>query len=101
EVFEQPKSKGKQIARDGEETDFTKEDLDSLVKYMSPSYLTPDVSEELSENFSNDSSLSLERFLCDKFAARIRTYIEEQEKPSNALPKSSAEIEQKTDWKVS
>ncbi|KAL2009466.1 hypothetical protein VTN00DRAFT_5273 [Thermoascus crustaceus] len=91
------KGKGKQVEQD-DDTEFTEWDLDFLLKYIAPSYLTPDVAEELSETFSNESSLSLERFLSDKFAARVRSYIEEQEK--KALPKSSTEIEATTDWKV-
>ncbi|OJJ46189.1 hypothetical protein ASPZODRAFT_67110 [Penicilliopsis zonata CBS 506.65] len=89
---------------DDDETDkiidneFTEEDLDLLVKYIAPSYLTPDIAEELSDTFSSESSLSLERFLSDKFAARVRAYIEAQEQ--QRLPTSSAEIEAQTEWKV-
>ncbi|KAK2748791.1 hypothetical protein FQN57_000372 [Myotisia sp. PD_48] len=96
------KGKGPAINEDEEEDEeFTEKDLEFLVKYISPSYLTPDIIEQLSETFENDSSLSLERFLCDKFASRLRSYIEEQEKGSKALPASTDEIEQKTPWKVS
>lgn len=91
------KGKGKQ-AEQSDDNEFTESDLDFLLKFIAPSYLTPDVAEELSETFSNESSLSLERFLSDKFAARVRAYIEEQEK--KPLPKSSTEIEATTDWKV-
>lgn len=91
------KGKGKQVEQE-DDTEFTESDLDFLLKYIAPSYLTPDVAEELSETFSNESSLSLERFLSDKFAARVRSYIEEQEKKT--LPKSTTEIEATTDWKV-
>ncbi|KAI1941907.1 putative component of NuA3 histone acetyltransferase complex [Ophidiomyces ophidiicola] len=92
--------KGKQAAADSDtDKEFTEEDLDFLLKYMAPSYLTPDVSEQLSEIFDSESSLSLERIFSDKFASRIRTYIESQEK--EALPTASDEIEKQTDWKVS
>lgn len=91
------KGKGKQdVAED--DTELTESDLDFLLKYLAPSYLTPDIAEELSETFSNESSLSLEQILSDKFAARVRAYIEEQEK--QALPKTSPEIESTTPWKV-
>ncbi|KAI1917059.1 putative component of NuA3 histone acetyltransferase complex [Ophidiomyces ophidiicola] len=94
------KGKGKQAATDSDtDKEFTEEDLDFLIKYMAPSYLTPDVSEQLSEIFDSESSLSLERIFSDKFASRIRTYIESQEK--EALPTASDEIEKQTDWKVS
>ncbi|KAJ9394254.1 hypothetical protein DTO282F9_8821 [Paecilomyces variotii] len=92
------KGKGKQAVAEEDETELTETDLDFLLKYLAPSYLTPDIAEELSETFSNESSLSLERILSDKFAARVRSYIEEQEKQS--LPKTSPEIESTTPWKV-
>lgn len=91
------KGKGKEAVR-SDDSEFSESDLNFLLKFISPSYLTPDIAEELSETFANDSSLSLERVLSDKFAARVREYIEEQEKA--ALPQSSDEIESSTDWKV-
>ncbi|OJD10579.1 hypothetical protein AJ78_08449 [Emergomyces pasteurianus Ep9510] len=88
-------------AGNGADKELTTADFEFLLKYISPSYLTPDITEDLSESFTAECSLSLERFLHDKFATRLREYIEEQEKESNALPTSSHEIEQKTGWKVS
>ncbi|TPR03073.1 hypothetical protein CAN33_0013120 [Aspergillus niger] len=76
----------------------SKSDLAFLIQYIAPSYLTPDIAEEMSETFSNESCLSLERFLSEKFATRVRTYIEEQE--SKSLPKSSDEILAQTGWTV-
>ncbi|EEH21498.1 hypothetical protein PABG_03714 [Paracoccidioides brasiliensis Pb03] len=84
-----------------ESDEFTEADLDFLLQYISPSYLTPDITEDLSDAFGADCFIILERFFNDKFAKRVREYIEEQEKESNALPTSWAEIEQKTSWKVS
>lgn len=98
-----PKGKGKQVAQKEEDTEaeLTEADLDFLLKFMSASYLTPDTTEELSENYGENYSLSLERFLSEKFSSRVRAYIEEQEREGEkALPKSATEIEQKTDWKV-
>ncbi|KAL1955909.1 hypothetical protein VTO42DRAFT_7982 [Malbranchea cinnamomea] len=95
------KGKGKQVDRSSDdEKEFTEEDLDFLLKYISPYYLTPDVLEQLSETFENESSLSLEKFLNDVFSTRVRSYIEEQEK-NHPLPKRSQEIEKQTEWKVS
>lgn len=101
--FDRPKSQigyyGDDDDKDKDKTanEFTEEDLDFLLKYITPSYLTPDFTEQLSETFSDESSLSLERILCDKFSARVRSYIEGQGK----LPGSSDEIEQRTEWRVS
>lgn len=95
------KGKGKAVDSDEDEKEFTEEDFEFLLKYIAPSYLTPDVIEQMSESFENEFSLSLEKFLNDMFSTRLRSYIEEQEKESNALPKKAEEIEKQTDWKVS
>lgn len=99
---DEDKGKGKDKAKDEDEemtgNEFTESDLGFLVQYIKPSYLTPDIAEEMSETFSNESSLSLERFLSDKFSARVRSYIEEQEK--QGLPPSAEEIHAQTGWTV-
>ncbi|EED13271.1 oxidoreductase, putative [Talaromyces stipitatus ATCC 10500] len=92
------KGKGKQAVQTEDAEELTEADLDFLLQFLAPSYLTPDIAEELSEAFSNDSSLSLEKVLSEKFAARVREYIERQEKKE--LPSSSDEIESSTNWKV-
>ncbi|KUL89771.1 hypothetical protein ZTR_00503 [Talaromyces verruculosus] len=92
------KGKGKQAAQAEEGEELTEADLDFLLKFLAPSYLTPDIADELSEAFLNDSSLSLEKVLSEKFATKVREYIEKQEK--NELPASSDEIESSTSWKV-
>ncbi|PLB50973.1 putative component of NuA3 histone acetyltransferase complex [Aspergillus steynii IBT 23096] len=79
-------------------TEFNEADLNFLVQYIAPSYLTPDIAEEMSETFGNESSLNLERFLSEKFAARVQEYIAEQERTE--LPKSSDEIKAQTGWTV-
>lgn len=94
---DEDKGKGKQ-AEQPEDAPFTESDLNFLVQYISPSYLTPDIVEQLSETFSNESSLNLEQFLTDKFASRVRAYIEEQERQE--FPKASNDIESKTNWRV-
>ena len=95
------KGKGKAVDSDEDEKEFTEEDFEFLLKYIAPSYLTPDVIEQMSESFENEPSLRLEQFLNDMFSTRLRSYIEEQEKESNALPKKAEDIEKQTDWKVS
>ncbi|KAF4220614.1 hypothetical protein CNMCM8980_001569 [Aspergillus fumigatiaffinis] len=100
ECEKEPEVKGKGKAKVEEEpsSEFSESDLNFLLQYIAPSYLTPDIAEEMSETFSNESSLNLDRFLSDKFAAQVRAYIEEQEKQE--LPKSSDEIQEKTEWTV-
>ncbi|KAF7716604.1 Prolyl 4-hydroxylase, alpha subunit domain-containing protein [Penicillium ucsense] len=91
--------KGKEKMEEEEEgNEFTESDLEFLVQYLAPSYLTPDIAEEMSEAFGNESSLSLERFLNEKFASRVSAYIEDQER--KGLPASSEEIQATTEWTV-
>jgi prolyl 3-hydroxylase /prolyl 3,4-dihydroxylase len=73
-------------------------DLDFLLKFIAPSYLTPDIADELAETFETECSLSLDQVLSEKFASELRKYIEEQE--ADALPPSSSDIELQTQWTV-
>ncbi|KAB8303849.1 hypothetical protein EYC80_005220 [Monilinia laxa] len=72
-------------------------DLDFLLKYMAPTYLTPDTLEQVAERFEEESNVTLDGLLSVKFAAKVREYVEAQE--AAGLPESSAEIE-KGPWKV-
>ena len=96
EKEEDDKGKGKGTE---EETPYSESDLNFLVQYISPSYLTPVIADQLSETFSNECSINLAQFLSKTFASRLREYIEKQEK-NHLLPKSSSEIESKTEWQV-
>lgn len=84
--------------KEAEEALLTEEDLDFLLKYMTPMFLTPDTMEQITENFQMDSQLRLETFLGKKFAEKLKAYIETEEKKS--LPETAPEIESKTEWKV-
>ncbi|KUM56982.1 hypothetical protein ACN42_g10219 [Penicillium freii] len=98
--WEEPEveGKGKGKVEEHNEDEFTESDLAFLLQYIAPSYLTPDIAEEMSDAFSAESSLSLERFLSDKFGSRVSAYIEEQER--QALPASADEIQAQRGWTV-
>ncbi|KAI9783889.1 MAG: hypothetical protein M1816_001141 [Peltula sp. TS41687] len=76
----------------------TEADINLLLQYMAPTYLTPDTLEELQEMFSEESCLRLETFLSKDFTDKLRTYIEQEE--TNPLPKSTPELEKTTKWRV-
>ena len=80
-----------------EEKELEEADLDFLLKYMAPTYLTPDTLEQVSERFLEMSSVTLDGLLSKRYAAKMKEYIEAQEAAS--LPATSAEIE-KGSWKV-
>ncbi|KAK0103360.1 hypothetical protein ONS95_005386 [Cadophora gregata] len=80
------------------EKELDEADLDFLLKYMAPTYLTPDTLDDIAESFMDASTVTLDGLLSNKFSARVREYVEAQE--ASALPKSSNEIEEKGPWKV-
>ncbi|KAI1422687.1 Oxoglutarate and iron-dependent oxygenase degradation C-term-domain-containing protein [Xylaria sp. FL1777] len=75
-------------------------DLEFLLRFMAPTYLTPDTLDQVSEHFGESSSITLPNLLGKKFAARLRTYLMAQEKASKDLPEDSIELEKKTPWRV-
>jgi hypothetical protein len=76
---------------------FSVEDLEFLVKYLAPTYLTPDTLERVSDHFDENFSITLPGILHPKFAERLRAYVVKKEKETH--PDNSAEIE-KGPWKV-
>ncbi|KAK5990753.1 Prolyl 3,4-dihydroxylase ofd1 [Cladobotryum mycophilum] len=81
------------------EAEFEEADLEFLLKYIAPTYLTPDTLEQVSEHFEENSSITLADVLSKKFSKRLKEYIAAQEKES--LPEDSPAIEKSTAWKVS
>jgi hypothetical protein len=70
-----------------EDDEMTADEIDFLIKYMNPNYLTPDVVDELQGMFSDESSLRLAEFLSVKFSARLREYLETKDhEPNPSLP---------------
>ncbi|PQE29824.1 hypothetical protein CJF32_00000481 [Rutstroemia sp. NJR-2017a WRK4] len=83
---------------DDDEKGFEEADLDFLLQYMAPTYLTPDTLEQIAERFEEESNVTLDGLLSNKFSAKVREYIEAQE--AAGLAESSAEIEKSTSWRV-
>jgi len=57
---------------DDEEGELTEQDLQFLLNYMTPNYLTPDTVEELNEMFTEESTAQLSNFLNKKLAPRLQ-----------------------------
>ena len=68
----------------------SEQDLDFLLKYIAPTYLTPDTHEEISNIFEEDCCLLLDTFLTHRISERLRDYLERSEAVSevNELPLS-------------
>ncbi len=81
-----------------EDPSLTEDDLEYLLKYLAPTYLTPDTLNSVSETFTDQCSLCLDNVLSNKFAGQLREFITAEE--SQPLPTATAEIEDKTVWKV-
>lgn len=79
------------------EKELEEADLDFLLKYMAPTYLTPDTLEQVSERFLDLSSVTLDGLLSEKYSDRMKAYIKAQE--ASPLPATSAEIENGS-WRV-
>ncbi|KAK1999032.1 hypothetical protein LX36DRAFT_655933 [Colletotrichum falcatum] len=77
---------------------FDEAGLEFLLKYIAPTYLTPDTLEQISEHFEENSSITLSNILSKKFSAQLREYVESQEK--TPLPGGSAAIEKESAWHV-
>ncbi|MCJ1427952.1 hypothetical protein MMC29_005859 [Sticta canariensis] len=73
-------------------------DLNFLLKYISPTYLTPDTLESVSKVFTGQWSLTLDSFLTNQFSESLKNFISIQE--SQALPVASPDIEMATPWTV-
>ena len=78
--------------------EFDEADLEFLLKYIAPTYLTPDTLERMSEHFEENSSITLPTILNAKFAAKLRDYVTKQE--ASKLPESSKAIVKQTGWEV-
>jgi Rps23 Pro-64 3,4-dihydroxylase Tpa1-like proline 4-hydroxylase len=72
-------------------------DLEFLLKYIAPTYLTPDTIDRIADHFEEEFSITLPDILHPKFAEKLRSYVESEE--AKALPENSDEIE-KGAWKV-
>jgi hypothetical protein len=86
DVFDEPQPHWVDLPQLNEEEggdELTADEIDFLIKYMNPNYLTPDTVEELSGMFGDESSLRLAEFLSVKFSARLREYLESKDHEEN------------------
>ncbi|KAG9204099.1 hypothetical protein G6514_001736 [Epicoccum nigrum] len=94
DVFDEPQSNWvenpdweEQAKQGDDDVELTEDEIDFLIKYMNPQYLTPDTVEEVSEMFQDESSLRLAGFLSAKFSARLREYLESKDQEAEpSLP---------------
>ncbi|KJR81712.1 oxidoreductase [Sporothrix schenckii 1099-18] len=78
--------------------EFNEADLEFLLQYLAPSYLTPDTLTGVAEHFDEHSSITLPSILKASFAERLREDIEKREK--DASEKGEKGHKEKDDWEV-
>ncbi|OCL09933.1 hypothetical protein AOQ84DRAFT_10135, partial [Glonium stellatum] len=73
---------------DDEADELTPAEIDFLLNYLTPNYLTPDTVDQLSSLFTASSALQLSGFLAPKFATRLRPYLErlDASQPNPSIP---------------
>ncbi|KAI1094925.1 Oxoglutarate and iron-dependent oxygenase degradation C-term-domain-containing protein [Rostrohypoxylon terebratum] len=97
--YDLPQSKPVKVEQpqSSSQEEFDEADLEFLLKYMAPTYLTPDTLDQIAEQFEELSTITLPNLLGKKFAQKLKDYITAQE--STPLPEDSDEIE-KGPWRV-
>lgn len=80
------KGKGKAEPEEEDEGRFLVAELDFLLKFIAPTFLTPDTLEQMRDSFESESVLSIFDFLRPQFEAALRAQIEKAE----ALPPLSS-----------
>ncbi|KAI1172826.1 Oxoglutarate and iron-dependent oxygenase degradation C-term-domain-containing protein [Nemania sp. FL0916] len=86
-------------AKEEEEMDFDEADLEFLLRFMSPTYLTPDTLDQIAKYFNEQVVITLPDLLGKKFAERLRAYVIAQE-TQNDLPDDTTKLEKETPWRV-
>ncbi|CAK7568434.1 MAG: putative component of NuA3 histone acetyltransferase complex [Sporothrix epigloea] len=80
--------------------DFSESDLEFLLKYLAPSYLTPDTLSGIAEHFDENSSITIPSILKASFAERLRKDIEKREAEAGAAATLQKPRIDKVDWHV-
>lgn len=62
--------------KEEDESILTEEELNFLLLYIAPTYLTPDTIEDLREAFAEDSSVQITQFLSKSYSEKLKAYIE-------------------------
>ena len=75
----------------------TESEINFLLKYLSPTFLTPDTIDSLQQSFGNFSCLLIKSFLSPIYAKSLRDFISSQ---PDTLPHNTKKIEAQPPWTV-
>ncbi|KAF2432904.1 hypothetical protein EJ08DRAFT_629675 [Tothia fuscella] len=80
DLFDLPKLEWRGVEwtpqKDEGDPPFTDDELEWLLRFINPNYLTPDTVEALSESFEENSAATLSDFLHPKFAEKLRNCLQ-------------------------
>lgn len=80
-----------------DDTILSEEELNFLLLYIAPIYLTPDTLEDLREAFAEDSSVQITSFLSKPYAAKLKEYISLRDGQTST---PEEEEEEKNGWET-
>lgn len=95
---DEPRAKAVSVGPPKTFEEFEEADIEFLLKYLAPTYLTPDTLEQMQEHFDENSSITVPNILNNRFAARLKDCAIKKE--AEILPAESDGIEKQTAWKV-
>ncbi|KAL8977527.1 MAG: hypothetical protein Q9205_006687 [Flavoplaca limonia] len=98
ETDKPPQPAGPLAEQTKDEAPLSEKDLDFLLKFIAPTYLTPDTLESVSATFGNECSICLDKFLSQRFSDALKTDIVKQE--VQMLPLATSDIESQTSWRM-
>lgn len=98
EQHDEPQANTASVEQQKRFEDFVEADIEFLLKFLAPTYLTPDTLEQVQEHFDENSSITLANILNKKFSARLKDYVTKKE--AEELPEESEKLEKQTSWKV-
>ena len=80
----------------------TEQDLTFLLEYITPSFLTPDMTETFSSSFEENSFLQLDCFLCDRFAKPLREELHARDSAGSGNTEQADQTEtwQNEKWQI-
>ncbi|KAF4123916.1 Oxoglutarate and iron-dependent oxygenase degradation C-term [Geosmithia morbida] len=88
-------------AKADDEVEFDEADIEFLLKYMAPTFLTPDTLEQVNALFEEDSSITLPDLLSESFSQRLRDYVTAAEDDARRGPDlETPAIEAGSPWRV-
>lgn len=86
EQYDRPQPRVAACAAGADEHGFSAAEIEFLLRYVHPTYLTPDTLEQLAERFAEESSVQIAAFLRETFAAALHAHVLAHDTRPSAWP---------------